>query len=203
MKNIMVTVSCVLLVGAFVAVETCKAQEIKIAFVDTQQFGQKSKKARELMQKFQQLVQSRQNELQSKVALFKQMQDELQKQGPLMKEEMRNKKLEELQIEQIKLKRMEEEYTKGLQNEEYALRATLQRDVTKIVDQIRAKKGLTVVFNREFFISADGTLDLTDEVAHAYDAAPGGGESSAPAPAPKPKAPVAPPKPKAPAPGTK
>ncbi len=190
MKKIMVTVSCALLVAAFVAVENCKAEELKVAYVDLQQFMQKSKKAQDQLQKLQQLVAAKRTELENKVKQFKDMQDELQKQGPIMKEDTRNKKAEELQIEQFKLKRQEEEFNKSLQKEEVDFQAALQRDVTKIVDQIRAKKGLTIVLSRAMILSVDDKLDITDEVTRGYDGAPAA--AAAPPAPPKPKAPPAP-----------
>ena len=48
--------------------------------------------------------------------------------------------------------------------------AIFQRDLTKIIARIRAQKGLKLVFNQAALLSADDALDITDEVAKAYDA---------------------------------
>ena len=197
MKKVVVMVGCALLVGAFVALENCKADDAKVAYVDLQQFMQKSKKAQQKLQKSKNDIEAKKNELEERFRHFKTMQEELSKQGPLMNEDVRKKKAEELQIEQIKLKGMEEEFNKLVQKEQMDFEAALQRDLTKVVDQLRAAKGLTVVLNRAIILSADNKLDLTDEVVRGYDASPtaaappAGAPPAGPAAAPK-KAPVAP-----------
>ena len=59
---------------------------------------------------------------------------------------------------------------------------SFQRDLTKIIARIRAQKGLMMVFNQAALLSADDALDITEDVAKAYDA-----EAAAPAAAPAPK----------------
>jgi hypothetical protein len=63
-----------------------------------------------------------------------------------------------------------------------------QRDLTKVIGRIRAQKGLIMVLNQGALLSADDSLDITADVAKAYDA-----EAAPPAAAPaaKPKAPAA------------
>jgi Skp family chaperone for outer membrane proteins len=46
----------------------------------------------------------------------------------------------------------------------------LRQDLVKIISRIRVEKGLAIVFDREALVWAEEALDLSDEVAKAYDA---------------------------------
>jgi Skp family chaperone for outer membrane proteins len=107
----------------------------------------------------------------------------------MLKEDTRNQMIKEIGIKEMEFKLAEKEAQNSLQNEEREMMEVFQRDLTKIIAQIRAQKGYTMVFNQAALLSADDALDITEDVAKAYDAA-----AAAPAAAPK-KAPAAGPAP--------
>lgn len=177
----------------------CLAQESKFAFVDFQKFATKSKRAQNQQQKFAQMVDTKRSALETKKKEWEALNEQLQKQGPMLKEETRNEKIKQLGIKEMELKLAEKEAQNALQNEQREQQEVFRRDITKVINQIRTQKKYTFIFDSAALLSADDSLDITDEVARLYDSEP---EEAKASPAkPKPTAPTqapAPAKPKAP-----
>jgi outer membrane protein len=165
-----------------------EAQDMKVGFVDLQKFAEKSLKAQTMQKKLMDLMNTKRQALENKKRELTDLQEQLQKQGPMLKEDTRNQKIKEIGIKEMEFKLAEKEAQSALQNEERDAMQIFQRDLTKIISRIRTQKGLTLVFNQAALLSADDSLDLTEEVAKAYDASTSA--EGAPAPAPK-KAPGA------------
>ena len=122
------------------------------------------------------------------------LQEQLQKQGPMLKEETRNDKIKEIGVKEMELKLAQKAAETDLQNEFRAAQELMMRDINKIISEIRVQKKLSMVLNSMAILSADDAFDITDEVISLYDGAPSGKPA-----AEKPKPPAAPAKPKAPA----
>ncbi len=177
----------------------CLAQEAKFAFVDFQKFAAKSKRAQNQQQKFAQMVDAKRAALENKKKEMEALNEQLQKQGPMLKEETRNEKIKQLGIKEMEFKLAEKEAQNALQNEQREQQEIFRRDITKIINDIRTAHKYTMIFDSAALLSADDALDITDQVVKLYDAEP---DQAAAAPAkPKPAAPTqapAPAKPKAP-----
>jgi outer membrane protein len=164
----------------------CQAQEIKIGFVDLMKFAQQSKKAQEHQQRFMKIVEKERTTLENKKKELVELQDQLQKQGPMLKEETRNQKVKEFNIKKMELEMGEKDAQTKLQNEQREAQEVLRKDVSKIIGILRGQKKLTLVFNADSLLSAEDTLDITDDVVRLYDA------EAAKAPAAKPAGPTGP-----------
>jgi outer membrane protein len=190
MRKHLLTFVCAVSALVLVCVVTGQAQDLKVAFVDLQKFASKSVKAQTMQKKLMDLMNTKRTALENKKKELQELQEKLQKQGPMLKEDTRNQMIKEIGIKEMEFKLAEKEAQNSLQNEEREMMEVFQRDLTKIIAQIRAQKGYTMVFNQAALLSADDALDITADVAKAYDAA-----AAAPAAAPKPKAPAAGPAP--------
>jgi Skp family chaperone for outer membrane proteins len=195
MKKRVVTALGTVLAAILVWLGTGEAQAIKIGYVDFVDFAAKSKRAQEEQKRFAELVASKRDALEKKKNELIAKQDELQKQGPMLKEETRNDKIKEIGIKEMELKLAEKEAENLLRNEQREAQEVFQRDVVKLIGQIRQQKGLTLVINAQALLSADDSLNITDDVVRAYDAQ---ASSAKPVPA-KPASGPAKPKPTAPA----
>jgi Skp family chaperone for outer membrane proteins len=171
---------------------TCEAQGLKIGFVDFIQFADKSAKAQAQQKKLIQLVSQKREELEKKKRELLDLQDQLQKTGPMLKEEARNAKIKELGIKEMELKLLEKEAENAVRNEQRVAQEVFQKDVIKVITAIRKQKGLTLVLNSAAILSVDDALNITDEVIRAYDAQASG---TRPAATRRPTAPTAGPKP--------
>jgi Skp family chaperone for outer membrane proteins len=170
MRKQLLAVVCAVSGLVFVWTGIGQTQEFKVAFVDLQKFGTKSVKAKAMEKKFMDLVKAKQRALEDKKKELTNLQEQLQKQGPMLQEAVRNQKIKEVGIKEMELKLAQKEAENSVKNEQRDMMAHFQRDLTKIIGRIRAQKGLKLVFNQTALLSADDSLDLTDEVAKAYDA---------------------------------
>jgi len=194
MRRHLVKVLCAAVAVSFLGYGVCSAQGITIGYVDLQKFLAKSTKAQAAQKKLMELSNKKREELEKKQKELLELNDQLKKQGPMLKEETRNQKIRELQIKEMDLKLAQKEAEALLQNEQRDLDETARRDLSKIFDRVRTQKKLTVLLNGATLLSADPSLDLTDEVVKIYDAEASTGKPAAaptrakPAPAkPKPR----------------
>ena len=191
MKKRALIVGLAVTTALFFSLGICQAQEIKVGFVDLMKFGQQSKKAQELQQRFMNIVEKERTTLENKKKELVDLQDQLQKQGPMLKEETRNQKVKEFNIKKMELEMGEKDAQAKLQNEQREAQEVLRKDVAKIVGVLRGQKKLTLVFNADALLSADDALDITDDLVRLYDAE--GAKATAPKPAAtKPAGPTAP-----------
>ncbi len=163
----------------------CQAQEIKIGFVDLMKFSERSQRAKEHQQKFLQLVEKKRNSLEKKKKDLMEAQEEFSKQGPMLKPETRDQKMKDIGIKEMEFKMEEKNAQSDLQNEQREAQEVIQRDLRKIIGQIRGQKKLTLVLNADALLSADDALDITEEVVKLYDSEAGKAPATKPAPAPK------------------
>jgi len=197
MKRSILITTLAMFCAVFVFSGVCSAQDGKIAFVDFMKFATKSHKAQEQRKKLEDFVKGKQAALENKKKEFERLQEELAKQGPMLKEDTRNAKMKELAMKELEFKMAEKEAQNALQNEQREVEEVFRRDISKVISAIRAEKKLMMVLNSAALLAADDAMDITDEVAKRYDAEAGGAKA-APAKKPAP-APAAPAKPKAPA----
>lgn len=184
MRRHLVKVLCAAVAASFLGYGLCSAQGVTIGYVDLQKFLAKSKKAQAAQKKLMELSNKKREELEKKQKELLELNDQLKKQGPMLKEETRNQKIRELQIKEMDLKLAQKEAEALLQNEQRDLDETARRDLSKIFDRVRTQKKLTVLLNGATLLSADPALDLTDEVVKIYDAEASTGKPAAPAAAP-------------------
>ncbi|MEW6137971.1 MAG: OmpH family outer membrane protein [Thermodesulfobacteriota bacterium] len=177
-----------MLVMFIFSVGTCAA-EVKIGFVDFIEFAQKSKRAQEEQSRFQGLVAQKRAALEKKKKELEDLQEQIQKQAPMLKEDTRNEMIKKLGIKEMELKLAEREAENALRNEQKEAQEVFQRDVIQVIAEIRKQKGLSMVVNGSALLSVDDSLNLTDEVIKAYDAQKGAPAAAKPAPAPRPPAP--------------
>lgn len=174
---------------------TCFAQApLTIAFVDLQQFQAKSKRIQEMQKHFAELNNIKRTGLEKKQNELKALSEQLQKQGPMLKEDTRNEKIKEIGMKEMELKLAQKQAETELQNEARALDETMMRDLVKIIGDVRKQKKLSLILNStSAILAADDSLDITDEVVKIYDASaptkPAAADKPKPAAAPKPKAP--------------
>lgn len=181
-------VACIAVGVLFVFGTTGWAQDLKIGFVDLQKLVSKSSRAQAQQAKLSKWVEEKQRGLENKRKELQDLQEQLQKQGPMLKEETRNAKIKELGLKEMEYKMAEKEAQSQLQTEQRDLDEVFKKDLVNIVKEIRAQKKLSLVLNSMALFAADDAMDVTDDVIKLYDA----GAASAGAAKPKPAPPAKP-----------
>lgn len=201
MTRSMTVAICAAAAVTLLASGICQAQDGKFAFVDFQKFAGLSQKAKEQQKKFGEMVEAKRVSLEKLQKDFVDLQEQLKKQGPMLKEETRNQKLKEIGIKEMELKLAEKEAQNVVQNAQREFQEVFRQDISKVIAALRAEKHYMAIFDAAAVLSADDAMDITKEVADRYDAESGAAKApaahkpkapaAAPAAAPRPKAPAA------------
>jgi Skp family chaperone for outer membrane proteins len=147
MQKHLLAVVFAVLAATSLHIVTSQAQEPRVGFVDFETFASKSVKFHAQNKKFMDLLNAKREALEAK-------RKELQKIGAYPAQD-RSTCSEIAAFES---------------SERDMMMASLRQDLSKIISRIRALRGLAMVFNREALLWTDEAVDLTDEVAKAYDA---------------------------------
>jgi len=191
MKKGLVVFLGIILAVAFAFSGIAVAQGIKFAYVNLQTFSEKSKKFQKQQAKLMELVAAKQAEFEKKKEQLVTLDQDLKKQGPMLKEETRNEKLKEIGLKEMELKLFEKQVQTIIQNEQRDLMELARKDMKEIISKIRKEKNLTFVFDSMVLLGADEALDITEDVVRLYDASAPAPAATKPAPAAKPAAPAA------------
>jgi Skp family chaperone for outer membrane proteins len=140
--------------SVFLSDVTSQAQEPRVGFVDFKRFAAKSVKFQAQHKKLMDLINAK--------------REALERQKKELETEGRMADLRKLERELAAETACSATSSEG--SERNLMMLGLQQDLAKIIiSRIRVEKGLAIVFNREALLWADEALDLTDEVAKAYD----------------------------------
>ena len=170
-RNVGMVMSIIFLVGAGVTGSAGSA-EIKVGCVDIQramnecQAGIEAKNliAKE-MEKLQKLFGDRQKELQI-------MKENLDKQSPMMKPDVRVAKEKDFQTKVRDYQRWLEDNQKEIQQKGMEMERTVLQGIQKVVKKIAEEEGYTLVLekNENIVLFSSKTIDFTDRVIKGFDA---------------------------------
>ena len=177
-----------IIAATFLFSTPASAQQFSVGFVHLQKVMMTSARAKEQQKRLLGMQQSERAKLDKMKEDFFKMQEDLQKQGPMLKEETRNGMIKQIGIKEMELKLAAKQAETTLQNAQREFQEVFLRDITGIIGKIRKEKKLAMVFNSAALISAEDAFDITDSVIKAYDAA----GAAKPAPARSQKRPSAP-----------
>ena len=147
------------------------AQQFSVGFVHVQKVMMDSKRAQAEAKRLRDLEQRERAKLDKMKDEFVKLQEDLQKQGPMLREETKNNMIKQLGIKEMELKLAAKQAEGTLQNAQREFQEVFLRDLSKIIGEIRKQKKLAMVFSSAALISADDAFDITDTVVKAYDAA--------------------------------
>jgi len=170
-RKIGMVIGIILLIGASFTGPAWPA-EIKVGCVDIQkamnecQAGIEAKKAiAKEMEKLQKLFGERQKELQA-------MKESLDKQGLMMKPEVRAAKEKEFQAKVRDYQRWLEDNQKEIQQKGMEMERTILQGIRNVIKKIGEEEGYTLVLeeNENIVLFSSKAIDFTDRVIKSYDA---------------------------------
>jgi outer membrane protein len=146
------------------AVPVLGQEPIKIGYVDVQRVGSSSNAGRIAKEKFQVEVKRVETGLLKKKKELERMKSDIEKKSLLMNElERRNLKRDyqrSVRSYQIKMR----DYQEELRERENEIVALVLKDIQQVVVELGRKEKFSFIMQKEQFIYADQTVDLTDRV---------------------------------------
>lgn len=159
------------LVCSLSLVSTAAFAEAKFGYVDLQRALMEVDEGRAAKARLQELLQSKQKELDKQQDALKKEKDLLDKQASAMSEETRNQKMLELQKKFVDLQQTFQKNTQEMQKQEHDALQAIFAKMDPIIANIAQREGFTMVFEKtdSGLVYAPASLDLTNELVRLYN----------------------------------
>lgn len=148
-----------------------EANDMKIGYVDMQKAIQETTAGKKAKSNLEKEFNAKKAELQKKEADLKKMDEDLRKKATALSDEMRNKKMQELQTEALKFQKEVGESQMNIQKKERELTQPILEKLQAAVDKVAKDGGFTMVLerNEQSVLWAKKDLDLTDAVVKEFE----------------------------------
>ena len=145
----------------------------KFAFVDIQVIASNSAEGKAATAKLDELRKKKNTDLQTKAAALKAMQDKLAAGGTVLSDSARTQLQNDITKGQRDLEYAQQDAQTEVQDLTNQLQDEFQQKLNPILEQVRADKGLLMIFSSRDagIVAADLGLDLSEEVIKRFDAA--------------------------------
>jgi outer membrane protein len=165
-----------------------RAQALKIGYVDVQRAVQEVEEGKAARARLQQELQQKRSDLDVKRATLEKMKADYDKQAPVLSDDAKKKKQDELQKAFLEAQNDAQRMQEELQSKEQEAMASIGKRLTQIVAEVSDKESFSFVLDKAALLYAPAASDVTNEVVRRYNERFGTGVAKTadkkPAPAP-------------------
>lgn len=172
MKKIVTIAGSFLLMVGMMSAAYADKQAVAVAVVNVQQIFQQSPKIADLNKQLQSHFKPRQDKL---IAAQKSLQDELdkfKKDSPTMTQKARNTLQNKIVDDQTSLQKDAAAFQKDLSAEQNKIMKGVLAQLNDVISTLAKKNNYTMVLDSQAVIFADQGIDITKDVASAFDLKP-------------------------------
>jgi outer membrane protein len=155
------TLLCIPAVGA--------QDRVKIGFIDIQRAISDSNAGKRAKERFQAQVKKAEAELLKEKTELERLKADLDKKGPLMKEEERRNLEVDLQRRYVNYQRTMTDQQQELRQKEGALTGDILKELEKIVNEIGKSDKFTLILERNQILYSDQGIDVTNKVIEVFN----------------------------------
>ena len=146
------------------------AQErTKIGFVDIQRVIAESQAGKRARDRFQAQVKKAEADVLKERQDLERMKAELDKKGPLLKDEERRNLEADLQKRSVTLQRTMADHQQELQAKNNQMMAEILKELEKIVNEVGKAEKFTLILERSQILYSDQAIDITSKVIETYN----------------------------------
>jgi len=142
---------------------------VKIGFIDIQRAISDSQAGKRAKERFQAQVKKAESELLKEKQELERMKSDLDKKGPLIKEEERRALEGDLQRRYVSYQRKMADQQQDLRQREGALTGDILKELEKIVNEIGKSEKFTLILERNQILYSDQGIDITNKVIEVYN----------------------------------
>jgi outer membrane protein len=158
---LLLTLLCVPAVGA--------QDRVKIGFIDIQRAISDSNAGKRAKERFQAQVKKAEAELLKEKTELERLKADLDKKGPLMKEDERRNLEGDLQRRYVNYQRTMTDQQQELRQKEGALTGDILKELEKIVNDIGKSDKFTLILERNQILYSDQGIDVTNKVIEVFN----------------------------------
>jgi outer membrane protein len=152
------------------SVSFASAQErMKIGYIDVQRVIAESQSGKRAKERFQAQVKKAEVDVQKERQDLERLKSDLDKKGPLLKEEERRNMEADLQKRSVILQRTMNDYQQDLRHKESEMMSDILKEVEQIVNEVGKAEKFTLIFERSQIIYSDQGIDITSKVIETYN----------------------------------
>ena len=173
--------------AAVVAARGAFAQGMKIGYVDVQRAVQEVDEGKAARTRLQAELQQKRTDLDKKRADLEKMRADYDKQAPVLSDEAKRQKQEQLQKAFMEAQTAAGQMQEELSGKEQEAMQSISKRLLQIVAEVSDRENFTFVLDKAALLYAPAASDVTNEVVRRYNERFGGGSGQAKAKAPPPK----------------
>ena len=144
-------------------------EKIKIGWVDIQRVIAESDAGKKAKERFQAHVKKAEADLLKEKQEVERAKSELEKKGPLLREEEKRNMEMDLQRRYVNYQRSMQDMQQELRQREGEMTAAILKDLEKVVNEIGKSEQFTLIFERSQILYSDQGIDITGKVIELYN----------------------------------
>ena len=146
------------------------AQErVKIGYVDIQKVISESQAGKRARDRFQAQVKKAEADIIKERQDLERLKMDLDKKGPLLKDEERRNLESDLQKRSVNLQRSMSDYQQDLQAKNNEMMSDILKELEKIVNEVGKAEKFTLILERSQILYSDQGIDITSKVIETYN----------------------------------
>jgi len=180
MRRLLIALSLLL------AARAAHAEGMKIGYVDVQRAVQEVEEGKQARTRLKSELDQKRANLDQKRATLEKMKADYDKQAPVLSDDAKRKKQEELQKAFIEAQNEAGQMQEELTSKEQEAMSGISKRLLQVVAEVSDKESFTFVLDKAALLYAPAASDVTNEVVRRYNERFGGAPAKAAAkPAPK------------------
>jgi outer membrane protein len=142
---------------------------IKIGFIDIRRVVQESQAGKRAKERFQAQVKKAEADIMKERQDLDRLKTDLEKKGPLLKEDERRNMEADFQKRSVALQRSMSDYQQELQQKNNQLMADILKELEAIVNEVGKADKFTLILERSQILYSDQGIDITSKVIETYN----------------------------------
>jgi len=144
-------------------------EKIKVGFIDIQRVIAESQAGKRAKERFQAQVKKAEADVVKERQDIERLRADLDKKGPLLKEEERRNLEADLQRRSVTLQRAMSDYQQELQQKNNEIMSDILKELEQIVNEVGKADKFTLILERSQILYSDQGIDITSKVIETYN----------------------------------
>jgi len=157
------------IVLAFSASMATAQDRVRIGFVDIQRVIAESQAGKRAKDRFQAQIKKAESDVLKERQELERMRADLDKKGPLLKDEERRNMEADFQKRSVNLQRTMGDYQQDLRQKENEMMADILKELEGVVNELGKAEKFTVILERSQILYSDQGTDVTSKVIESYN----------------------------------
>jgi outer membrane protein len=145
-------------------------ERVKIGFIDIQRAISESQAGKRAKERFQAHVKKAEADLLKEKSEIERLKTDLDKKGPLLKDEEKRNLEAELQRRYVNYQRGMQDQQQELRQKEGEMTGDILKELEKIVNEVGKAEKFTLILERSQILYSDQGIDITNRVIEAFNA---------------------------------